>query len=143
MVTTPYKIGYGAENDLHNRLLGLDFEVMRAYKSKGPYDLMAYTNGLRPLLIEVKYYKAMTATPDSDINNKAIKKLLKKQNSIKLIARAKSVDSYPLFAFKIKGKGYLFYRLDNDERKFMPYSKMNDLLYRFLKLQNPFDSHYT
>ena len=141
-MVTPYARGYTAENDLHNRLIDIDYEVMRAYKSKGPYDLMAYTKGLRPLLIEVKYYSNMTATSDSDINDKTIKRLLKKVNSTKLIARAKSVDAYPLFAFKIKGKGYLWYRLDNNKRKFMPYKKLGDLLYRFLKLENPFNAYY-
>lgn len=137
MVTTPYKQGYGAENELNNRLIELGYEVMRAYKSKGPYDLMAYCDKYRPLLIEVKYYKAMIANPDSDINNKSIKRLLKKENTKKLTARALSSNAYPLFAFKIKGKGYLFYRIDSGERFFIAYNNLEMLLPRVLK-REPF-----
>lgn len=132
MVTTPYKQGYGFENELHNKLIELGYEVMRAYKSKGPYDLMAYCDKYRPLLIEAKYYKAMTPTPNSDINNKSIKRLLKKQNTTKLTARALASNAYPLFAFKIKGKGYLFYRIDTGERFFDVYKNLNKLLSKVL-----------
>ena len=137
-MVTPYARGYSAEADLFNRLVDIGFEGKRAFKSQGAYDLMMFTGGYRPLLIEVKYYSIMTAEPNSVINDKSIKRLLKKVNTTKLIDRARRVDAYPLFAFKIKGKGYLFYRLDNDTRKFIPYKKLKDLLWGFLK-KKPFN----
>jgi hypothetical protein len=131
-VVTPYAQGYSAEADLYNRLVDIGYEGKRAYKSQGPYDLLMYTKGFRPLLIEVKYYKAMTDKPDSDINSKNIKRLLKKQNTTKLTAKALSTDSYPLFAFKIKGKGYLFYRIDTGERFFTTYKLLETKIKKVL-----------
>ncbi len=106
MATTPYKIGYGAEHDLHNRLLRLDFLVMRAHKSQGPYDLLGVLKGYRPLLMEVKYYKV--------VNDKVIANLRKKVNTNKLIELARMTDSYPLLVFKLKRLGFMFYRLDTN-----------------------------
>ena len=137
-MVTPYAKGYGAENDLFNRLVEIGFEGKRAYKSQGAYDLMMFTGGFRPLLIEVKYYSSMTNIITNKENVKNIERLKKKVNTTKLIARAKSVDAYPLFAFKIKGKGYLFYRLDNDTQKFIPYKKLKELLWGFLR-KKPFN----
>lgn len=131
-MVTPYAQGYSAENDLFNRMLRAGYEGKRAYKSQGPYDLMMFNDTYRPLLIEVKYYKAMTATSNSVINDKTIKMILKKPNSSKLYARALSCNAYPLLAFKIKGKGFLFYRIDTNDRFFVPFAKLKEGLKKVL-----------
>lgn len=129
-MVTPYARGYSAENDLFNRLKDLGYEGKRAFKSQGCYDLLMFTEGLRPLLIEVKYYK--------NVDDKVIAKLKQKVNSKKLLAMAKSVDAYPLFAFKIKGKGYWFVRLDTGHQLVTPFKKMGKDLKEFLEYRFPF-----
>ena len=131
-MVTPYAQGYSAENDLFNRMLKAGYEGKRAFKSQGSYDLMMFNETYRPLLIEVKYYKAMTSEPDTEVNNRTIKMILKKPNSSKLYARALSCNAYPLLAFKIKGKGFLFYRIDTNDRFFVPFKKLKEGLKKVL-----------
>ena len=108
MGASAYITGRGAEFDLRERLIDIGFIGMRAYKSLGPFDLMMFTGDtVRPLLIEVKYYK--------EVNDKVISRIKKRVNTTKLIQIAKQVNAYPLLAFKLRRKGYLFYRLDIDE----------------------------
>lgn len=133
---TKYEQGYTAENDLHNRLLDEEFVVMRAYKSKGPFDLLAACKGLRPLLIEVKYYKAMTGDYEHKEDRKIIKRIKKTVNIQKLQQIAEMVDAYPLLAFKIKRKGFLFHRLDIDKYYLIPYRQFQRVRYPLLIAPN-------
>lgn len=137
---TPYKQGYSAELDLHNRLWDKDFVVMRAYKSLGPFDLMAACEGFRPLLIEVKYYKAMTLEVNSKVNLKVLKRLKKTVNINKLQYIAKKVDAYPIIAFKIKGRGYQFYRLDYNVGTFVRFKELGSGIRSVLKLPPNYSS---
>ena len=129
-MVTQYEIGRGAEFDLLNRLVNVGYIGKRAYKSQGPYDLMMICKGLRPLLIEVKYYRV--------VNDKVIERLKKKVNTTKLIQIAKQVDSYPLLAFKLRRKGYLFYRLDTNVYHTVKYKELEKGLSDFLKLPPKF-----
>jgi hypothetical protein len=124
-LVTAYKIGYSAENDLFNRMLDIDFIGRRSYKSQGPFDLMMIGKKYRPLLIEVKYYKQMIYELKNKENAKVLKRLMKKVNTSLLIREAKKVDAYPLLAFKIRRKGYLFYRLDRNIEMLVAYKGFN------------------
>jgi hypothetical protein len=77
------------------------------------------------LLIEVKYYKAMIYELKNKENAKVLKRLMKKVNTGLLIREAKKVDAYPLLAFKIRRKGYLFYRLDRNIEMLVAYKGFN------------------
>lgn len=124
-MTSAYKIGYSAENDLFNRMLDIDFIGRRSYKSQGPFDLMMIGKKYRPLLIEVKYYKNMIYEIKNKDNLKVINRLKKKVNTGLLIREAEKVDAYPLLAFKIRRKGYLFYRLDRNIELLVAYKGFN------------------
>ncbi len=137
-MVTPYAQGYSAENELNKKLQEFGYEVKRAYKSQGCYDLLAFNDTFRPLLIEVKYYKAMNEIPTSKVNQKALLTLLKKANSKKLFITAKTTNAYPLFAFKIKGKGWLLYRMDLDMLRFYKYKDLKYGLKSILQVSNPF-----
>ena len=124
MGATPYEIGRGAEFDLLNKLFNIGYIGKRAYKSQGPYDLMVFRDRYRPLLIEVKYYKGMNDNIDSKENTRAINRLKKLVNTRKLMQIAKQVQAYPLLAFKIRRKGYLFHRLDTEESYMIKYKNL-------------------
>ena len=139
-MATACEKGYSAENDLHNRLLDKEFVVMRAYKSKGPFDLMAACKGFRPLLIEVKNYKAMNDEPNGKVNKKVIKRLKQTVNIRKLYEISQMTDSFPLIAFKIIRKGYLFYRLDYDVGHMVKFKELGSGLRDVLRLPPKFTS---
>ena len=137
-MVTPYAQGYSAENELNNKLKEFGYEVKRAYKSQGCYDLLAFNDTFRPLLIEVKYYKAMNEIPTSKVNQKALLTLLKKMNSKKLVMTAQATKAYPLIMFKIKGKGWLIYRMDTDMLRFFKYKDLKRGLITTLRDEDPF-----
>lgn len=137
-MVTPYAQGYSAENELNKKLQEFGYEVKRAYKSQGCYDLLAFNDTFRPLLIEVKYYKAMDDKPTSKVNQKALLTLLKKANSKKLLLVAKTTNAYPIIAFKIKGKGWLLYRMDLDRLRFFKYKDLKRGLVITLQDKDPF-----